>query len=255
MTLKHVFRQRDQAFVDILNAMRWGQMSKDSISKLHQLSREIVYEDDIEPTELYPTKNEVEDANDTRLAQIAENPVEFNAVDRPGFDERGNPVPLRKMARLLSRLVALPVVSLKTGAQVMLIKNLEQGHLVNGTTEYFSAGRNKPEDEGHRAVQQCSTRWPLVKFTNGSQRLCVLEGFTVNGSRTQVPLILAWALSVHKSQGQTLERVRVDLRNTFEKGQAYVRNFDPPKVMAHPRDKEPHERPTDSDEYDQYLTD
>ncbi|KAH9004248.1 hypothetical protein EDB86DRAFT_2887630 [Lactarius hatsudake] len=122
MTLKHVFRQRDQAFVDILNAMRWGQMSKDSISKLHQLSREIVYGDDIEPTELYPTKNEVEDANDTRLAQIAENSVEFNAVDRPGFDERGNPVPLRKMARLLSRLVALPVVSLKTGAQVMLIK-------------------------------------------------------------------------------------------------------------------------------------
>ncbi|KAH9044706.1 hypothetical protein EDB85DRAFT_1813633, partial [Lactarius pseudohatsudake] len=91
MTLKHVFRQRDQAFVDILNAMRWGQMSKDFISKLHQLSREIVYGDDIEPTELYPTKNEVEDANDARLAQIAENSVEFNAVDRPGFDERGNP--------------------------------------------------------------------------------------------------------------------------------------------------------------------
>ncbi|KAH9044707.1 hypothetical protein EDB85DRAFT_481882 [Lactarius pseudohatsudake] len=124
------------------------------------------------------------------------------------------------MARLLSRLVALPVVSLKTGAQVMLIKNLEQGHLVNGTTE----------DEDHRAVQQCSTRWPLVKFTNGSQRLCILEEFTVNGvrenveaSRTQVPLILAWALSVHKSQGQTLERVRVDLRNTFEKGQVWTR--------------------------------
>jgi ATP-dependent DNA helicase PIF1 len=116
-------------------------------------------------------------------------------------------------------------------------------------------------------------------FTNGSQRLCVPEEFTVNGalgnveaSRTQVPLILAWALSVHKSQGQTLQRVRVDLRNTFEKGQAYVAlsratslerlevlNFDPLKVMAHPRVIEWYEdlnkEPADSDEYDQYLTD
>ncbi|KAI9462364.1 hypothetical protein BJY52DRAFT_1256490 [Lactarius psammicola] len=122
MTLTHVFRQRDQAFVDMLNAMRWGQMSEQSISKLHQLSREIVYEDGIEPTELYPTRSEVEVANDTRLAQITENPIDFVAVDRPGFDERGNRVSLRKMARLLNRLVALPTVPLKTGAQVMLIK-------------------------------------------------------------------------------------------------------------------------------------
>ena len=62
----------------------------------------------------YPTRSEVERANNTRLAQITENPVYFHAVDRPGLDEDGNPrVSLQEMERLLDRLVALPTVVLK----------------------------------------------------------------------------------------------------------------------------------------------
>jgi len=68
--------------------------------------------------------------------------------------------------------------------------------------------------------------WPLVHFSNGLDLLCPPLPFTVEGyignveaQRLQVPLILAWALSIHKSQGQTLERVKVDLKNCFEMGQ------------------------------------
>jgi hypothetical protein len=68
--------------------------------------------------------------------------------------------------------------------------------------------------------------WPLVCFTNGMELLCAPVEFSVEGlvgnveaHRLQVPLILAWALSIHKSQGQTLSRVKVDLDRIFEKGQ------------------------------------
>jgi hypothetical protein len=62
----------------------------------------------------YPTRSEVEKANNSRLAQISENPVYFYAVDRPGLDEEGDPrVSLQEMKRLLDRLVALPTVVLK----------------------------------------------------------------------------------------------------------------------------------------------
>jgi ATP-dependent DNA helicase PIF1 len=68
--------------------------------------------------------------------------------------------------------------------------------------------------------------WPLVRFTNGLELLCAPVEFSVEGlvgnveaHRLQVPLILAWALSIHKSQGQTLSRVKVDLDRIFEKGQ------------------------------------
>lgn len=76
--------------------------------------------------------------------------------------------------------------------------------------------------------------WPLVRFETGRELLCAPLDFTIEGymgnveaRRMQVPLILAWALSIHKSQGQTLTRVKVDLAHTFEKGQGLFSHFYP----------------------------
>jgi len=70
-------------------------------------------------------------------------------------------------------------------------------------------------------------QWPLVKFTNGQDLLCGPVSFTVTGikgnleaSRSQVPLILSWAISIHKAQGQTMSRLKIDMNRIFEKGQS-----------------------------------
>lgn len=185
--------------------------------------------------------------------------------------------------------MAPKVLELKKGAQVMLIKNLDET-LVNGSLgtvigfstedafEIMGGAFDSEEMAGNGDVDPLVKRrlaafgreldkgtgpekkkYPLVQFhgVDGSARimLCVSEPWKVEtptgevqASREQLPLILAWALSIHKAQGQTLARVKVDLGRVFEKGQAYVAlsrattqeglqvlRFDKMKVMAHPR--------------------
>lgn len=191
--------------------------------------------------------------------------------------------------RLLANMMAPPTIELKKGAQVMLIKNMDET-LVNGslgTVEDFmtestfelksgdddaGGSTSDVDSDAKRRVRAFNSalaeaggksysnrEYPLVCFhaVDGTQRhiLCVPEDWKVElptgevqASRKQLPLILAWALSIHKAQGQTLERVKVDLGKVFEKGQAYVAlsrattqqglqvlNFQKARVMAHPR--------------------
>ena len=124
--------------------------------------------------------------------------------------------------------------------------------------EIRSAMRPQKKDDLDSAGSTDQQYYPLVRFSlpDGTFRtmLCTPEDWRVEGNtkdelianRRQVPLILAWALSIHKAQGQTLERVKVNLGRVFEKGQAYVAlsratsqsglqvmNFHPSKVMVH----------------------
>lgn len=216
---------------------------------------------------------------------LAGKDFEFKAVDG------GSILDTAHRDRLLSNCMAPQTISLKKGAQVMLIKNIDDT-LVNGSVGkviafmdektfdiyhedeegFQGVGTMELNDEGmtnsRKKLKQLiskdlaadtSQKWPLVRFAiaDGTSRdlLCQREQWNIelpNGevqaSRSQVPLILAWALSIHKAQGQTLDRVKVDLGKIFEKGQAYVAlsratrqeglqisRFDPRKVMAHDR--------------------
>ena len=205
------------------------------------------------------------------------------------FDARDGGAIVDKLQRdkLLSNCMAPELTTLKKGAQVMLIKNVDES-LVNGSIgrvlgfmseekfDSYSENDSNPltssgginndvplavlaEQKARNRVISTTREFPVVRFVivDGTSRdlLCQPETWKVelpNGevqaSRSQVPLILAWALSIHKAQGQTLERVKVDLGKVFEKGQAYVAlsratsmaglqvtRFDPKKVVAHDR--------------------
>ena len=212
----------------------------------------------------------------------------FEAVDSGVSD-------LRQREALLKNFMAQEKLSLKKGAQVMLIKNVD-AQLVNGSlgkvvafmdestatfykdneedfmsahredgteeeAEKNAAARKKFQEAKMRAEQEGKKTklFPMVRFTlaDNTVRMMLMQpeewkteapGGEIVAKRIQVPLILAWALSIHKAQGQTLERVKVDLGKVFEKGQAYValsratsqaglcvQRFDPKKVMVHPK--------------------
>ncbi|KAJ5120341.1 uncharacterized protein N7515_009729 [Penicillium bovifimosum] len=282
--LTNVFRQRDPVFAGMLNELRLGNISPSTIEAFKKLARPLDVKDQIDATELFPTRAEVDGANSARMGRLSGEVMRYNAVDSGTIQDQ------QHRDRLLSACMAPPLIQLKKGAQVMLIKNMEDS-LVNGSIgkvvafmseDYFDAyskndkgsaddAMGSDDEAVHRARQKLkhlahtegsasmARKWPLVSFLqpDGSERhlLCQPETWKIelpNGEvqaqRQQVPLILAWALSIHKAQGQTLQRVKVDLGRVFEKGQAYVAlsravsqeglqvtRFDPRKVMVHPK--------------------
>ena len=233
----------------------------------------------------FSTRWEVENANLNRMKSLNAKEWNFMAVDGGSVQD------MNQRAKMLENCMAAKSITLKKGAQVMLIKNIDDT-LVNGSIgkvvafmdektfeiyhedeeEFYAVESMDMEDEEmtkarkqlKKRIESDSTsntaqKWPLVRFkiSDGTTRdlLCQPESWKielptgeVQASRNQIPLILAWALSIHKAQGQTLERVKVDLGKIFEKGQAYVAlsratcqqglqvlNFDAKKVNAHER--------------------
>ncbi|KAI9059699.1 hypothetical protein FKP32DRAFT_1579524, partial [Trametes sanguinea] len=122
IVLTRVFHQRDQKFVDMLNALRFGRVDPETVRAFSSLSREVHYSDGIEPTELYPTRQEVQGANSYRLKQLPGFPRIYESMDSPGRDETGRPYPPARVERALKDVIVPEKLPLKVGAQVMLVK-------------------------------------------------------------------------------------------------------------------------------------
>jgi ATP-dependent DNA helicase PIF1 len=221
MELTQVFRQTDPAFVAALNNLRIGVCGAAEEDFFAECSNRVITpQDGIEVTKLFAVNHKVDAVNRARLAALSEaEGLDFHAADE-------GKSPFREMLKNCS-MDAL--IHLRVGAQVMLVKNVDtESGLVNGVrgvVDSFTVDEN-PAKRLPVVRWQTKTKAgvPTTDHLTAVQRVCheiVEQGRTV-ASRTQLPLRLAWALSIHRSQGATLPAVEVDLDGIFEAGQAYV---------------------------------
>ena len=207
-SLDRVFRQVDTHFISLLAAVRWGRLDTEGLRALNGcVGRRIANAYGILPTQLFTHKSDVD----------ALNSRELDALDPTGEARIFAAVDSGE-ASFISFLdkfcPAKALLKLKEGAQVILLKTIDAAAgLANGTRGIVV------RFQGKRAC---------VRFADGQERVMNNEVFTVQmggrvvAQRSQIPLDLSWGISVHKSQGQSLDCAVLHLRNVFEFGQAYV---------------------------------
>lgn len=212
--LDHIYRQNDQEFIAVLNAIRENVATERDIALLNTR----VHEDYAPPPEEYVihltgTNRDADSYNTYQLNSLDGDVQCFQASSTGAFDRRTEPAP-RELV-------------LKIGAQVMLTSNDREKRFINGTVgrvEDISYENGSPVVSirltNGKLVDVGPNSWEMFKFAyNDKSRRITTE---VAGTYTQLPLILAWGITIHKSQGKTFERLAIDLPQSFAHGQTYV---------------------------------
>ena len=214
--LEKVYRQTDDAFIDLLNAIRNRSIDEDQIVHLNSRCRPSFSPPD---GEFYITLTSTND-----LAAVR-NREKLAAL--PGRTRRYEGTIQGEFVR--SSLPTEETLELKPGAQVMLLTNDRKGRWVNGTIGRVAKIVKVPDDDDivcvdlpdAGRVELSTNTWDLFRFRYEAESDRI-ESESV-GSFTQYPLRLAWAVTIHKSQGKTFDRVVIDIgRGAFAHGQVYV---------------------------------
>ncbi len=211
--LKTIYRQEDQEFVDILNSIRDGHPSDTMLRKLNaRVGADITSPDMSEPIRLMTHNRRVDSFNTEQLDRLPGKAVPFTAEIEGEFPESSYP--------------ADETIYLKEGAQVMFIRND-----TSGTGEYFNGKIGKvaslgPDNEiivkceDGRDISVSPVEWENTQYTLDKDSGEIRQDKI--GSFRQIPLRAAWAITIHKSQGLTFDRVIIDANAAFAFGQVYV---------------------------------
>lgn len=202
--LNEQHRQDDQDLSSILNAMRAGDVRRHHAEMLLERGDAELPEGDM--TELHTTNVDVDRINQAKLDDLQGDEYTYSQSTTGGANYLEN----------LQRSVLAPSeLRLKEGAFVMAVKNAADRKYANGSLGVVT---------GFDVL----TNYPVVKFFNGKiidmlpESWELRDGDKKRASITQVPLRLAWAITVHKSQGMTLDAARIDLGRAFVEGMGYV---------------------------------
>ena len=227
VTLYKIFRQTDPIYQRILNQIREGRLKRSSNELLlHNVGRQIEENCLIRPTKLFPTRNKVDYINVSEMNKLNGEEYEYKVKYHHDLEMSANEKITRigytkeqihtELLYLQGNLRCDETIKLKIGAQVMCIVNiqLDNGDIICNGAQGIVIDINK---QG----------LPIVRYKNGYQMTMsyhvwaseLIPGIGVS----QVPLILAWALTIHKAQGSTLDIAEVDAGSgIFECGQTYV---------------------------------
>lgn len=213
LELGKVYRQENRHFLRLLDAVRLNQVDYEDLEDLNAR-----YLPNFEPPDsfvvLSPRNAKVDSINRRELANLTGHEHVFTATVTGDFDPRLYPTEA--------------ALHLKIGAQVMFIKNDPAGNFVNGTIgkvvalgeEGIRVFSDEPGSPGEITVQPME--WEIIRYKPSKENPDEIETQVI-GTFQQYPLKLAWAVTIHKSQGKTFDKVIIDMdRGAFESGQTYV---------------------------------
>ncbi|KAK3085746.1 hypothetical protein FSP39_008107 [Pinctada imbricata] len=201
ITLENVVRQSDSSFIKCVNEAAKGKLSESSVTLLESLKRPLCKDDNDEPIKLYATNEQVDNHNRLRILNKSGQLYEYKAIDRGE-------------SHYLKKVLAPPTLWLKDGCPVILVRNISS-NLVNGLQGIVLSCKECPVV--HFPTVDITTKLEKQIFSVFSP---VLKKNVAE--RTQVPLKLAYALTVHKAQGMTLQRAEIDCHSMFAPGQLGV---------------------------------
>ncbi|MGB0885782.1 MAG: ATP-dependent DNA helicase [Chitinophagales bacterium] len=212
LELQKIYRQTDEHFIGLLNKVRAKKAAYDDLIQLNNRPKNPAFDDKNFYITLCTTRRKAKEINDAKLIELKEEEFVFAGEIKDKFPMGSLPTDLN--------------LKLKNGAQVIFIQNDYTGEkkYVNGSLGKIvelSEDTIKVELENGKLVEVEQTFWENLQYKFNPEKNKIED--EVVGTFTQYPLKLAWAITIHKSQGLTFDHVIVDLdRGAFAAGQLYV---------------------------------